>query len=71
MSMLKRLEVALKGGPRALEALLEEVDFPHVEGRNVTFVYHGQAEEVMLHHWIHVLVPVGGSCPATPVPTRA
>ena len=55
MSMLKRLEVALKGGPRALEALLEEVDFPHVEGRNVTFVYHGQAEEVMLHHWIHGL----------------
>lgn len=55
MSMLERLEAALARGPRGIEAVLDDVEFPHIEGRNVTFLYRGQAEEVMLHHWIHGL----------------
>ncbi|MCK5941000.1 MAG: enterochelin esterase [Planctomycetes bacterium] len=53
--MLERLEEAVAAGPRALEALLTTTEFPHVEGRRVTFVFRGKAQEVSLHHWIHGL----------------
>ncbi|MFK7739642.1 MAG: alpha/beta hydrolase-fold protein [Planctomycetota bacterium] len=55
MSVVERLEAALVGGERAVDAMLREVEFPYVEGRNVTFVFRGEAESVTLHHWIHGL----------------
>jgi enterochelin esterase family protein len=55
MSMLERLESALAGGPAAIRAILGDVEFPHVEGRNVTFLFDGEADEITLHHWIHGL----------------
>lgn len=55
MSMLERLETALAGGPAAVRAILSEVEFPHVAGRNVTFLFDGEADEITLHHWIHGL----------------
>ena len=55
MSVVERLEAAAAGGPRAVEQLLEELEFPHVDGRDVTFVFQGEAQEVSLHHWIHGL----------------
>ena len=53
MSMIERVEAAAANGE--LDVLLKDVEFPHVEGRNVTFLYRGQAQEVSLHHWIHGL----------------
>ncbi len=53
--MLARLETALTGGAVAVDRLLRTVEFPYVEGRNVTFVYRGEAQEVTLQHWIHGL----------------
>jgi enterochelin esterase family protein len=53
--MIARLEQALSGGAREVDALLAKVEFPHVEGRKVTFVYRGEAQEVSLQHWIHGL----------------
>ena len=55
MTMMARLEEALTGGARQVDAMLAKVEFPHVEGRNVTFVYRGEAQEVTLQHWIHGL----------------
>ena len=55
MSLLERLEGAARGGPRAIDAVLAEVAFPHVDGRIVTFLFRGEAQEVSLHHWIHGL----------------
>ncbi|MFT4512327.1 MAG: enterochelin esterase-like enzyme [Planctomycetota bacterium] len=55
MSMLERLEGALSVGAAAVQAILDEVEFPHVEGRNVTFLFDGEADEITLHHWIHGL----------------
>lgn len=55
MSVVERLEAALREGRRAVDAVFDEVEFPHVEGRNVTFVFRGEAQEVSLHHWIHGL----------------
>lgn len=55
MTMIERLEAAVAGGRRKVQALLDEVEFPHVEGRDVTFVFHGEAQEVSLQHWIHGL----------------
>lgn len=55
MSMVERLEAALVGGKRAVDAVLASAEFPHVDGRNVTFVFRGEAQEVTLQHWIHGL----------------
>ncbi|MGC6486397.1 MAG: alpha/beta hydrolase-fold protein [Planctomycetota bacterium] len=55
MSLLARLEAAAHGGPRAVDAVLQDVAFPHVDGREVTFLFRGEAQEVSLHHWIHGL----------------
>lgn len=41
--------------PAAVEAFLAGHRFPLIEGRNVTFVYRGQAEHVELVHWIYGL----------------
>ncbi|HLQ38647.1 MAG TPA: alpha/beta hydrolase-fold protein, partial [Planctomycetota bacterium] len=53
--MLPRLEQAVRSGPLAVESLLAATTFPHVEGRTVTFVFRGEAQEVTLQHWIHGL----------------
>ncbi len=48
----------LADGPpagEAIEAFLEEHEFPLNEGRSTTFVYRGEAEEVRLRHWIYGL----------------
>ena len=55
MSVVERLEAAVAAGPRAVEQQLAANEFPHVEGRAVTFVFRGDAQEVTLHHWIHGL----------------
>jgi enterochelin esterase family protein len=39
-------------GPEAVERFLEGRECPIVEGRRVTFVYHGAADEIRLRHWI-------------------
>ncbi|HEB52989.1 MAG TPA: esterase family protein [bacterium] len=54
-SMLERIEAAVHGGRAALDRLLAEHEFPHVDGRTVTFLFVGEAQEVSLHHWIHGL----------------
>ncbi len=41
--------------PGAIEQFLKSHQFPIVEGRNVTFVFRGQASSVELVHWIHGL----------------
>ncbi|MDP6424052.1 MAG: alpha/beta hydrolase-fold protein, partial [Planctomycetota bacterium] len=41
--------------PTAIDAFLEKHDFPLVEGRSVTFVFRGQADAVLLRHWIYGL----------------
>ncbi|NNF61232.1 MAG: enterochelin esterase [Gammaproteobacteria bacterium] len=38
--------------PAALEVFIKETEFPLVDGSDVTFVYHGQADEVFLRCWI-------------------
>ncbi|MFN3241269.1 MAG: alpha/beta hydrolase [Planctomycetota bacterium] len=55
MTLVERLEAAQVGGPQAIERILGDLEFPHVEGRNVTFLFRGEAQEVSLHHWIHGL----------------
>jgi len=41
--------------PADVDAFLAERGVPIVEGRTVTFVYRGLADEVYLQHWIHGL----------------
>ncbi|MCA8956978.1 MAG: DUF3327 domain-containing protein [Planctomycetes bacterium] len=39
----------------AIEAFLRDHEFPIVEGRQVTFVFRGEASNVFLQHWIRAL----------------
>jgi hypothetical protein len=55
MSLLQRIEDAVARGPHALDELVSTTEFPHVEGRSVTFLFRGEAQEVSLQHWIHGL----------------
>jgi enterochelin esterase family protein len=55
MSLLQRIEDAVARGPHALDELVATTEFPHVEGRSVTFLFRGEAQEVSLQHWIHGL----------------
>lgn len=41
--------------PARVESFLRENTFPLVEGTKVTFVYRGQADAVLLRHWIFAL----------------
>jgi len=54
-TMLAEIERAVSLGPFAVDKLIEKTEFPHVEGRTVTFLFCGDAEEVSLYHWIHGL----------------
>ena len=38
-----------------IERFLAARSYPHVDGRSVTFVYHGRADQVLLRHWIYGL----------------
>ena len=40
---------------QAIDAFVERHEFPIVEGRQVTFVYRGQAHDVILQHWVQAL----------------
>ena len=42
--------------PAAIDAFLEEHEFPLVEGRQASFVFHGRADELRLRHWILVVI---------------
>lgn len=53
--VLADIERAVATGKVAVEALLAETEFPCVQGRQVTFLFQGRADEVTLHHWIHGL----------------
>ncbi|MBI5363809.1 MAG: enterochelin esterase [Planctomycetes bacterium] len=53
--LLTDLEKRARTRPREVDALLAQHTFPVVEGRNVTFVFRGDAEAVRLQHWIHGL----------------
>ncbi|MBK7876892.1 MAG: enterochelin esterase [Planctomycetes bacterium] len=53
--LLHELERRARTRPWDVDALLAQHVFPVVEGRNVTFVYRGEAEHVRLQHWIHGL----------------
>jgi enterochelin esterase-like enzyme len=55
VSLVQRIEHAMAQGERALDALVDATEFPHVEGRSVTFLFRGEAQEVTLQHWIHGL----------------
>ena len=55
MSLLELLEAAARGGPQAIDQVLADVELPHVDGRNVTFLFRGEAQGVSLHHWVHGL----------------
>lgn len=54
-SILQQIEHAVRQGPRAVERLIAVTDFPHVNGRTVTFLYNGEGQEVALQHGIHGL----------------
>ena len=41
MNLVERIEQAVGGGAAALAALIETTEFPHVEGRSVTFLFRG------------------------------
>ena len=55
MNAIERIEQAVARGPDALDELIEATEFPHVDGRSVTFLFRGDASEVTLQHWIHGL----------------
>lgn len=52
---LKELQSAPHGG--AVEAFMQGREFPIVEGKTVTFVWRGHADEVVLQHWIQGVPP--------------
>jgi enterochelin esterase-like enzyme len=55
VSLLQRIEEAVAGGDDAIDDLVATTEFPHVDGRSVTFLFRGEAQEVTLQHWIHGL----------------
>ncbi|MFO1011174.1 MAG: alpha/beta hydrolase-fold protein [Planctomycetota bacterium] len=53
--LLAELERRARTRPWDVDAILAQHAFPVVDGRNVTFVFRGEAEHVRLQHWIHGL----------------
>ena len=51
-SFFHELERHARETPQAIDAWLATQRIPHVDGRTVTFVFHGEAESVHLRHWI-------------------
>jgi enterochelin esterase-like enzyme len=52
---IEELERRARTHPRDLHGLLARQPFPLIDGRNVTFLFHGEADSVRLMHWIHGL----------------
>lgn len=52
---VQAIENAARGGHGAVDALVANHVFPWVDGRTVTFLFRGDAQEVCLQHWIHGL----------------
>jgi len=50
--LLRELLAADPPRPEAIEAFIDEHEFPYVDGGDVTFVFRGAADEVRLRHWI-------------------
>lgn len=55
MSLAIHELVRSRPGPEAVDAFIAEHDFPLVEGPSVTFVYRGEADAVLLQHFIYGL----------------
>jgi enterochelin esterase family protein len=49
---IRELERHAHDAPHALDRWLEGQRLPRVDGRTVTFVFHGEADTVHLRHWI-------------------
>ena len=45
----------LRADPARIEAFLAQRSFPLIDGRHVTFAFRGEADEVLLRHWIYGL----------------
>jgi enterochelin esterase-like enzyme len=54
-SAIKDLEAKGQLTHEDVEGFLASHSFPIVEGKRISFVYHGEAEEVRLRNWIHGL----------------
>jgi len=52
---IHELEKSAGANNGAIEAFLGDHEFPIIEGRNVTFVWRGEADDVFLRHWIYGL----------------
>jgi enterochelin esterase family protein len=55
MLAIRQLTAGQPPKRRKIDAFLERHTFPIVEGRDVTFVFHGQADQVNLRHFIYGL----------------
>ena len=49
---VQELERRARESPQAIDRWLEAQPIPRVDGRSVTFVFHGPADTVNLRHWI-------------------
>ena len=52
---IRELERSASTDPASIKAFLSSHAFPLVEGTQVTFVFHGEADAVYLQHWIYGL----------------
>ena len=48
MNLVQRIEEAVALGAHAIDGLIAATEFPHVEGRSVTFLFRGEAQEAAL-----------------------
>ena len=56
--MSRIVQELVAGGPPdpgRIDRFLSARPYPHVDGRAVTFVYRGEAEQILLRHWIYGL----------------
>ena len=51
-AFIQELEQHAHEPPQAVDNWLATQHLPHVDGRTVTFVFHGEADSVHLRHWI-------------------
>jgi len=51
-SFLEELERHAHDAPAELDRWLDSQSIPHVDGRSVTFAFHGQVDSIHLRHWI-------------------
>lgn len=51
-AILQELQRKAYEDPISIDQWLRTRRFPHVDGRNITFVFHGAADAVNLRHWI-------------------